>query len=114
MSKYACDLKLNIDSVLIYGNRTTRDIVFKEDFDAIQKECRNFKVVYLLSNPEDAWRGRTGHIDKRTIEEEIPDYKERKFYMCGPPLMVTGMKQILSEELKIQSEHIITENFVGY
>ena len=114
MSKYACDLKLNIDSVLIYGNRTTSDIVFKGDFDAIQKECRNFKVVYLLANPEDTWRGRSGHIDKRTIEEEIPDYKERKFHICGPPLMVTGMKQILSEELNLQNEHIITENFVGY
>ncbi len=112
--KYICDSRLNKEVILLYGNRSSRDIAFKEDFDKIKAECADFKVIHILSQPEADWRGKTGHISSGLVREEIPDYSERQFYVCGPPLMVSGMKSILKDELKLSEENIITENFIGY
>ena len=112
--KYICDSKLNKDFTLLYANRSSRDVIFKEDFNRIDKECSGFKVVYILSQPEADWQGKTGYISSGLITEEIPDYLKRQFYVCGPPLMVSSMKQILKDDLKLPEENIITENFIGY
>jgi len=112
--KYICDSRLNKEVILLYGNRSSRDIAFKEDFDEIKEECPGFKAVHILSQPEAEWQGKTGHISPDLVTEEIPDYSERQFYICGPPLMVSGVKSILQDELKLSEENIITENFKGY
>jgi len=114
MAKFACDSKLDVDMILLFGNRSTADIAFKEDFEAMQKECSGFKVVNILSQPESAWQDKKGHINAQIIKEEIPDCNDRKFYVCGPPLMVSGMKCMLKDELKLPEEHIMVENFIGY
>lgn len=112
--RYAIDKKLDIDVVLLYGNRTMRDIVFKEDFEAMQKECPKLKVAHILSEGEEGWAGKRGLITAGLIKEEIPDYPQRKFYVCGPPGMVEAMKKILLNGLNVAGRNIITENFTGY
>lgn len=108
--RYVVDKKLDTDIILLYGNRTTRDIVFKADFDDMQ----GIKVVHIFSEPDSGWQERAGYINKEVIKEEVTDYNERKFFICGPPGMVTAMKRILQDELALPIEHIITENFIGY
>ncbi|MFN3480596.1 MAG: hypothetical protein ACK415_09440 [Thermodesulfovibrionales bacterium] len=48
------------------------------------------------------------------IKQEIPDYKERVFYIYGPPKMVDYLRSLLSDELKLGKEKIKRENFLGY
>jgi ferredoxin-NADP reductase len=114
ITKYAIDKKLDTDIVLLYGNNTIQDIAFREDFDAMQRDYSGLKVVHVLSRAEEGWQGRRGRINGRIIKEEIPDYAERKFYICGPPVMVEAMKKILREELNVSVENIFTEDFRGY
>ena len=114
ITKYASDKKLDIDIVLIYANRTVEDIAFKQDFDIIQKEYSQLKVIHILSQVKTGWSGRTGRISSQVIKEEIPDYPQRRFYICGPPLMVDAMKGCLLYELNVAGEFIITEDFKGY
>lgn len=114
ITKNAIDKKIDTDMVLIFANRTTKDIAFKEDFDIMQKGNSRFKVVYVISEAETDWPGRIGHINSQMIKEEIPDYVQRRFYSCGPPLMVEAMKKIVLDELALSKEKIITENFIGY
>jgi ferredoxin-NADP reductase len=112
--KYAVDTGLNNDIVLIYANHSIKDIIFKEDFDAMQKQHPKLKVCHVLCEPAPGFRCTIGLINAKVIKNEIPDYKLRKFFVCGPPAMVEAMKKILSKELLISDENIITENFQGY
>ena len=114
ITRYVIDKKLDTDIILLYANRTTRDIAFREDFDAMQKEYSKLKIVHILSQAEAEWQGETGHINGQMIKEEIPDYAQRKFYLCGPPAMVEAMKRIILEELALAKENMITEKFAGY
>jgi len=115
--KFATDVKLSTDIVLIYGNDREDDIIFREDLDGMQRINRNLRVVYTLTSLDvdpRIWKGRTGLIDDRMVREEIPDFIERVFYICGPPKMVESLINILKNRLGIQDERIKRENFVGY
>jgi len=112
--KYAADKKLSSDIVLIYANRSVKDVVFKDDFDALMKSYPLLRVAHVLCETEPGFICTVGRINAGVIKHEIPDYLERKFYLCGPPQMVEAMRLLLTEDLSVPAERIITENFQGY
>ena len=112
--KYVVDKDLGNDMVLVYANRSVRDVVFKDDFDALVKSYPALRVAHVLCETEPGFVCTVGRINAGVIKNEIPDYQERKFYLCGPPQMVEAMRLLLVEELSLSAEKIITENFQGY
>ena len=112
--KYTTDKNLAVDMILIYANRSIRDILFKEDFDAMQKDCPKLKIAHVLCEPAPDFKCVNGLINAQVIRNETSDYLERKFFLCGPPAMVEAMKKILIEELHCPKENIVLENFAGY
>ena len=114
ITKFVVDKNLGTDMVLVYSNRSLKDIVFREDFDSMQKVYPKLKVAHVLGEAEPGFKCTVGYINAGIIKNEVPDYMARIFYLCGPPAMVDSMKNILTEELKVVKENIITENFQGY
>jgi len=115
--KFATDSKLPTDMVLLYGNDREEDIIFRQDLDNMDSVNKNLRIVYTLTSSDmdrKTWKGRTGYIDDTMIKEEIPDYTERVFYICGPPRMVESLIDILKNRLNIEENRIKRENFVGY
>ncbi|MCK4905718.1 FAD-dependent oxidoreductase [bacterium] len=112
--KFATDKKIPTDIILLYGNRTEKDIAFRDDIAEMQKLNKNLRVIYTLDNPSKKWEGRTGHINDEMIKEEISDFQERVFYICGPPKMVEMLRGILKDKLSVAAEKIKIENFSGY
>lgn len=112
--KFVVDKNTGTDILLLYANRTDKDIAFKEDLKDMQKQYSKLKVVHILSEPSAEIMSRSGRVNSQMIKEEIADYLERKFYLCGPPAMVEAMKAILASELSVTQNNIITENFQGY
>jgi ferredoxin-NADP reductase len=113
MSKYISDLKLDTDIVLVYGNNTIDDIVFKDEFDEFRKENEYFKLINVVNNPPSDWSGYKGFINADIIKKVVPDFCKRTFYICGPPGMVNAMKKML-EEFELSNDKIRIENFTGY
>jgi len=112
--KFVTDKKIPTDIILLYGNRTEEDIAFRDDLAEMQKLNENLRVIYTLDNPSKKWEGRIGHINDEMIREEIEDFKERIFYICGPPKMVEMLEGILKDKLSVTSDRIKIENFSGY
>ena len=90
--KWAVDTESEIDIVLLFGNKDLESIPFKDEFDAVNKD--SIKIVYVLSRQDD-WTGPKGHISAKIIETQIPDWKDRMFFVSGPPPMVESIKKIL-------------------
>ncbi|MDD4938950.1 MAG: FAD-binding oxidoreductase [Candidatus Omnitrophica bacterium] len=112
--KYVVDKRLDKRIVLLYGNRSINDIVFKDDFEIMQKEYPGLKVTHVLCEPAVGFECIPGLINAGVIKEQIPDYSQRKFYLCGPPGMIDAMQKTLIDELFLARENIITEKFIGY
>jgi NAD(P)H-flavin reductase len=79
----------------------------------MEKLNQNLRVIHTLSQPDEKWNGRRGHVDAQMVTEEIPDHNDCVFYVCGPPSLVTSSVEIL-KTLKIQDAMIHSENFPGY
>ncbi|PPQ99512.1 hypothetical protein CVT24_005302 [Panaeolus cyanescens] len=89
---------------LIYSNVTEKDILLREELDALKKKYPNtFDVVYLIDTPVEGWSGPTGYVNADIIKKHVgpADLKEKiKIFVCGPPPQVAsiagkkaGMKQ---------------------
>lgn len=112
--KYVVDSNLGTDMILVYSNRSINDIVFNDDFDRMREKYLKLKVAHVLCEPAPGFKCTVGLINAQVIKNQVLDYAERKFYICGPPQMVVAMKKILSQDLGLPEENIITENFQGY
>lgn len=111
--KYCTDMGLDTKITLISSTRSEKDCIFREELELMQHKNRNLKVVETLTRPKPEWKGCTGRICDTMIIREIPDYKERVFYLCGPPAMVEAMDSII-KELGLPKEQIKKEIYTGY
>ncbi|KAF4604706.1 NADH-cytochrome b5 reductase [Pleurotus pulmonarius] len=89
---------------LLFGNIAEKDILLREEFDALKKQFPDkLDVVYFLDKPEASWKGAKGFIGKDAVTTYVapPTLGEKvKVFVCGPPGQVAalagkkaGMKQ---------------------
>jgi ferredoxin-NADP reductase len=103
-----CDIGDSRPAVLLYGNKTEGDIIFRSQFDKLPA---NFKVVHILSKAEKGWKGLTGHISAEIIKKEADNVlKEADVYLCGPPAMMHSAVSEL-ESLGVDKRKIHYERF---
>src|SRR5271157_408637 len=110
--RYCADKKLPTSIVMLYSNKTRDEIVFGNELEEMQKTDPDIVIKNVLTR-EPGWNGLKGHVDAGMIMEQIPDYKERVFYICGPPSMNEAMKKAL-EGLNLRDDRIKIEDFTGY
>jgi glycine betaine catabolism B len=129
MIKYATDKQLPIKIIMFDSNKNKDNVLFKKEFDDWANTNKNLKIIYTITEEEkpneqsssspasmNIWKGEYGRISKETILKYIDDslLKDSIFYVCGPPGMLKAMKSLIQDELKIQKERIMTEEFTGY
>ncbi|MCE9541796.1 RnfABCDGE type electron transport complex subunit D [Candidatus Kaiserbacteria bacterium] len=115
MVKYLTDTNEKRDVVLLYSNKTQEEIAYKNVFDAAEAAHAGFRAVYTLTdgNVPHAWTGERGFIDAAMIVREVPDYKERMFFISGPRSMVTAFQHVLSD-MGVPRRRIKTDFFPGF
>jgi ferredoxin-NADP reductase len=106
-------MRLTAKITLLYGNRSESDIVFKKELEEMEKQNENLKVVFILNEASNGWKGITGVIDAELVKKEVPDYKERVFYACGPPPMVQAMEKLI-RDLGLPLTQLRVEAFTGH
>jgi ferredoxin-NADP reductase len=115
MLRYIADKGLDYDIVMLYGNKIYADIPFREELDAIAASHPNLHLENVLSGPDlpAGWKGKTGLITGDMVREVIPDYKERRFYISGPPRMVISLEAQI-QGLGIPPKQVRRDSFTGY
>jgi ferredoxin-NADP reductase len=81
--------------VLIYGNRAPNDVVFKQELAALTE--KGLKIIDVFSEAPKSYHGEIGYVDAERIKRLSPDYAERDIYLCGPPPMMLGIIDGMSE-----------------
>ena len=100
-----------------YGARNVREILYREDFERLQIEHQNFSWHVALSDPApgDQWTGLTGFIHQALYENYLKDHpmpEDCEYYLCGPPMMVTAVRNML-DSLGVDSDNVIFDDFGG-
>ena len=84
---YALHNKQNYkDITLIYGARTSGDLVFREELDKIAKSG-DAHVELSIDNPEDSWKQFVGFVPAN-VKRIAPKVENTVAITCGPPIMI--------------------------
>ena len=75
---------------LVYGARNWEELYYHDEFLALAEKHPSFTYVPALSSePEDsAWGGFRGFVHEAAKAVFDNDFRGRKAYLCGPPVMI--------------------------
>ena len=98
-----------------YGGRSLRELFYTDHFRKIEAEFPNFKYHIALSEPlpEDNWEGPVGFIHQVVLDNYLskhPEPEEIEYYLCGPPLMLKAVMNML-DELGVPDENVAFDDF---
>jgi ferredoxin-NADP reductase len=91
---------------LIYGSRTNKGILFKQELDEIAKDCPKVKIVHVISD-EEAEGCEQGFITAELIKKHAGN-APCSVYLCGPEAMYAFVEKELAK-LAIEKKHIRRE-----
>ena len=88
---------------LIFANKTDRDIILKDKWDAME----GLRATHVISDQPDTAHER-GQIDKDMLQDLLRDL-DQTFYICGPQGFVDAMRDALTE-LSVPKDRMVIEN----
>lgn len=101
---------------LVYGNRTTNDILFAERLSRLRHRYRDrFRIVHLISREQPATPMLAGRIDEHTLTSLLPPPDRRQFdeaFLCGPTAMTTPI-QVALRRHGLPADRIHVEHFTA-
>ena len=105
--------KLDTKITVLYSVRTTRSIIFQEEFHQLELENKNFNfyVTCTRLDDNDPWRGRRGRITSAWVMEHVHDLNNTIFYACGPNELVESAEAVVLNDLGVPKEQMKTEKW---
>lgn len=98
-----------------YGARGRSDLLYEEEFEALQAQHPHLHWQPVLSDPlpADDWEGPNGFVHI-AVEKELRsgshDLRSTEFYVCGPPPMLAATRQMLAD-LGVSGERVFFDDF---
>ncbi len=98
-----------------YGARSRQEMFYDEEFLDLAARHNNFSYHVALSEPqpEDNWDGPVGFIHQVAQDLHLGDHEdptEIEYYLCGPPMMIAAVKQML-DSLGVEPGMISFDDF---
>ena len=98
-----------------YGARSTADLFYVEELNALAESHGNFTWTLAMSDPDpgEEWTGATGFVHDVAFESYLRDHpapEACEYYLCGPPLMIRAVLAML-EDLGVDPDHIFNDDF---
>lgn len=109
--RYLTDHGWPKDIFLLYSCRTSRDFIFREELEYLQRRHANLHVAASMTRAAGTdWMGLTGRLTKELIAQTVPNLAARRVHLCGPAPMMEAVQGVLAE-LGVPREQIKTESF---
>lgn len=99
---------------LVYGQRSRAELYYHDHFLALAERHPSFEYVPALSEePEGTdWMGFRGFVHEAAKAHFSSDFRGKKAYLCGPPLMVEACIKTLMQG-RLFEKDIFTEKFLS-
>jgi ferredoxin-NADP reductase len=112
MTRAVYDMAANLDIVFIHSARTPVDIIFHEELLGMQASMPGLCVISICEGRGDTteWQQPIGRLDLPLLHQQVPDFKEREVFTCGPQGYMEAVKSLLKEG-EFDFEHYHQESF---
>ncbi|HTX22634.1 MAG TPA: FAD-binding oxidoreductase [Candidatus Aquilonibacter sp.] len=105
--------KLDTKITVLYSVRTTRSIIFQDEFRQLEVENPNFNfyVTCTRLDEKDPWQGRRGRVTPEWVKEHVHDLPNTVFYACGPNELVEFAEEVVLHGMGVSKEQMKTEKW---
>ena len=111
--RYLTDLSWPGDIFLVFSVKTERDIVFRDEIDALRRRHPNLHVTVTLTREAAAgWGGKRGRVTAELLARAVPGLAGRRVHLCGPTEMTDPTIGLL-RGLGVADGMIHVESFVS-
>ena len=106
--------EINSQFLLFYSNKTSNDVMFKDEINALTNENILTKFIFTRENSDvELYNGRINESKAMDlIKSEMSFLNADAFYICGPEEMIFSTKKAL-ESLDVDKEKIKFELFTS-
>jgi ferredoxin-NADP reductase/DMSO/TMAO reductase YedYZ heme-binding membrane subunit len=109
--RYLTDVSWPGDIYLVFTVKTERDIIFRDELDALRRRHPNLHVTVTLTRADGAgWSGERGRITPALLSRVVPAIAARRVLICGPTEMTNPTRQML-RDLGVPDKAIQVESF---
>lgn len=98
--------------VLVNGARSPEELYHHDEFTALAGQHPNFTYVAAISSEAPGWQGAKGFVHEAAKAHFNNDFRGRKAYLCGPPLMIDACISTLMQG-RLFERDIYTEKFIS-
>ncbi len=109
--QYLTDTSIPQDTVLLYCTNTEDDLAYLPEFTGASEKMP-LKTIPVIAQGSEAKGYETGFVTKDVLENRVPDYRERYWYLSGPPPMVNAYDSLLKKS-GVPTKQIIKDFFPG-
>jgi ferredoxin-NADP reductase len=114
MLKYLADNHEKRSIALIYSSASMQEVAY---YDVFREAAENsgINTIFTFTDRtklDPAWKGHTGYVNEAMIEQVVPDYRERTFYVSGPHTLIDACDDAFSR-MGIPRAQIKTDFFPG-
>jgi len=95
-----------------YSNRSRPATAYYDELVKIFEEQPTWQIIFTMTDDE-YWSGEKRLLDYEFIKEQVPDYKNAKFLVAGPPGFVLSIVNNF-DRLGILRDNYLLEEFIGY
>ncbi len=111
MANAVADGDEDFNMILLYGSRDYDNILFRDEFEELEKKCPKIKVIHVLSDEKKNVKGcEKGFITADLIKKYAPDNEPYSVFLCGPQQMYKFVDKEL-EKLELERKYIRHEMF---
>jgi len=114
MLRYRHGIGSDVPARLVYSSRTLKDVIYREELDALAARRDGLDVVYTLTRESPSgWTGYTRRVDLDLLREvAFPPQQEPRVFVCGPTSFVEAVADNLVA-LGHRPGRVRTERFGG-
>jgi len=110
--RYIDDLCLDVEVTLFYSVRKEEDVIFDAELQGLENRLSNFRRIIILTRPNSSWLGPTGYLTPELIRQNLTDFADQTFFLCGPPPFMEHARKVLSA-IGANPQQILQESFGG-
>lgn len=79
------------DATLTLGARHESELLYRDEFEALARQCEGFRFFPVVSGDDPEWAGRRGRVTAH-VDAVLENSSDIDAYFCGPPEMVSELR----------------------
>ncbi|MFJ9993486.1 FAD-binding oxidoreductase [Pseudomonas putida] len=99
MTRAAADLHAELDIVFVHSARTPADIIFRDELAQLAGRLPGLRTLFFCEalGDEPQWSGPIGRLSLDELQRQIPDFREREVFTCGPKGYMDATRALLAD-----------------